>query len=233
MLEDPSFLPLPSTRTIARLVVAALLPLHLLAAGCGGLQVAPDTPPEELYRMAREALEEKRFDEAKTLGDRIRDEFPFSRYATEAELLAADASFADAKYEEAAAAYRSFEELHPTNERVPYAVYRRGAAYDHLSLPEDRDQTATRRAAEAFTKLLNAYPESEFAPEARGRLVELRSRLAAHELYVARYYIRKKRTPAALQRLRGLVQEFPETPEGATALRLALDLETKAAAGAE
>lgn len=183
--------------------------------------------------MARQALEDENFDEAKTLVDRIRDEFPFSRYATDAELLAADAAFEGAQYEEAAAAYRSFEELHPTNEKIPYAVYRRGAAYDRLSLPEDRDQTATRRAVEAFTKLLNAFPESEFATEARGRLGELRSRLAAHELYVARYYLRKKQPSAALQRLRAAVQEFPETPEGAAALKLALELQTKAAAGAE
>ena len=199
--------------------------LTTLLFGCAGGQKRAPIPPEELYRQAQEAVEDYDFKQAQDLLDRIRDEYPFSKYAAEAELLGADMAFRDNRFEEAAASYRSFEELHPTHPKVPYAIYRRGMAYLEISHPADRDQTASRNAAEAFQKLLNAYPNSEYAAEAREHLTEMRSRLAAHELYVARYYVRKKKYSAALSRLHELVKTYPDAPERDEALSLALEVQ--------
>ncbi len=214
-----------------RLLHLATLVAVLLAVACAGKQERADIPPEELYRLAQEALEDSDYEEAGELLDQIRDEYPFSRFAAEAELLSADMAFRQEKFEEAAAAYRSFEELHPTHPKAAYALYRRGLSYAEVSMPEDRDQTATRSAVEAFQKLLYASAESEHAADAQVRLAELRGRLAGHELYVARYYIRKKSYGAALQRLRTLVQEYPEAPQRDEALRLALELQAKTEVG--
>jgi outer membrane protein assembly factor BamD len=206
--------------------VAALLAVFL-AAACAGKPKRADLPPEELYRQAQESVEKKNYDRARDLLDQIRDEYPFSRFAPEAEILSADMAYQQKNYEEAAAAYRSFEELHPTHPRASYALYRRGLAYAALSLPEDRDQSGTRNAVAAFDKLLHADPGNEHAEDARSRLTELRARLAAHELYVARFYIRRKSYSAALQRLEYLVQEYPDSPQRDEALRLALELHAK------
>lgn len=214
-----------------RMLHLATLAALLLAAACAGKQQRADIPPEELYRQAQDAVEEHDYEGAQALLDQVRDEYPFSRYAAEAELLSADMAFRQEKYEEAAAAYRSFEELHPTHAKAVYALYRRGLSYAEVSLPADRDQTATRNAVEAFQKLLYAHPESEHAVDARDRLTELRGRLAAHELNVARYYIRKKSYDAALQRLRTLVQEYPDAPQRDEALQLALELQPKTKTG--
>lgn len=206
------------------------VPLVLLAAllwGCAAGQQRPNLPPEDLFRMAQEAAEDRDLPEAQKLLDQIRDEYPFSRFAAEAELLSADMAYGDKRYEEAAAAYRSFEELHPTHPKVPYALYRRGMAYLEISHPPDRDQSATRDAAEAFQKLLFAHPDSEYAPEARRLLDEMRSRLAAHELYVARYYLRRDQYSAALSRLQTLVQDYPDAPERDDALQLALQIQDR------
>lgn len=209
-----------------RSLLLSILIAALALAGCAGKKWRADAPPEELYRLAQAAVEDRDFDDARKLLDQIRDQYPFSRYAADAELLGADASFDEKKYEEAAAAYRSFGELHPTHPKAPYAMYRRGLSYEEITHPADRDQTATRDAVEAFQKLLYANPDSEYAPEARKQLTELRERLAAHELYVAKYYIRRKQTAAALQRLQRLVQDYPEAPQRDEALRLALELQT-------
>ncbi|MDW7710691.1 MAG: outer membrane protein assembly factor BamD [Deferrisomatales bacterium] len=205
---------------------AALL-AALLAIACAGKHKRAELPPEELYRQAQEAVERKRYDRAQELLDQLRDEYPFSRLAPEAELLSADMAYQQKNYEEAAAAYRSFEELHPTNPRASYALYRRGLAYAALSLPEDRDQSGTRSAVAALERLLYAHPGSEYAEDAQRRLIELRGRLAGHELYVARYYLRRKNYGAALQRLETLVQEYPDAPQRDEALRLALELQAR------
>lgn len=214
-----------------RVVPFAVLLSALLAAACAGKSKRAELPPEELYRQAQEAVERNRYDTAQELLDQIADEYPFSRYATEARLLTADIAYQKKEYEEAAASYRSFEELHPTHPRALYALYRRGLSYAALSMPEDRDQTNTRNAAGAFEKLLYAAPQGEYAEDAGRRLADLRARLAAHELYVARYYLRRKSYGAALQRLEVLVRDYPEAPQRDEALRLALELHGKAETG--
>jgi outer membrane protein assembly factor BamD len=201
--------------------------LGLFLVACAQPRPRLDLPPAELYRLAEQAVEDHEFEHAETLIDQIRDEFPFSKYVMEAEILAADVAYEKETYEEAAAAYRSFEELHPTHPKVPYAIFRRGMSYLEISLPPDRDQTATRNAVEAFQKLLYAHPKSDYAVSARESLTEARGHLAGHELYVARYYNRKKKYDAALHRLQGLVQTYADTPHRDEALRLALAIQTK------
>jgi outer membrane protein assembly factor BamD len=201
--------------------------------GCAGRAKRADRTPEELYRLAQDEVEDRAYEKAESMINKIRDEFPFSTYAIEAELLSADMAYKRDKWEEAAAAYRSFEELHPTHPKVPYAIFRRGLAYFELSLPADRDQTATRHAADAFQKLLFAHPNSQYAADARTRLTEARDRLAAHELYVAQYYSRKDKYDAALKRLQGLVQNYPDSRYRDEALELALKLEAKKKKAAE
>lgn len=207
-----------------RILPCIALCAGLLFAACAGPAQRAELTPDELYTQAAEALEKKRFEKARELADRVRDDHPFSRFAVEAELLLADVAFREDKFEEAAAAYRSFEELHPTHPRVPYALFWRGAAYVNQSLPSDRDQTATRLAAEAMQKLLYAYPGSEFDGRARELLQDMRAKLAGHELQVARYYAKERQYPAALQRLTALVRDYPDTPAGEEAVTLAKDL---------
>ncbi len=205
------------------LLIAGVLAL----TGCSRTDRLADLPPDQLYQRAQEALSDEDWPAARKILDRIRDDHPFSQYAVEAELLEADLAYAQELFQEAAASYRSFEELHPTHPKVSYALFRRGMAYTEMSMPKDRDQTATRNAAEAFEKLLYAYPESEYATPGRAQLTEARARLAAHELYVARYYVRRDKVDAALQRLQTLVQTYPESPVTDEALKLALELQTE------
>ncbi|WP_025322588.1 outer membrane protein assembly factor BamD [Deferrisoma camini] len=211
-----------SARTLLCLVLGIAL------AGCWGTQRLEDLSPAELYAMAQRAVEKYRYEEAQKLIDRIRDDHPFSKFATEAELLEADMLFRQEKFEEAAAAYRGFEELHPTYPKLDYVIFRRGLCYYNLSQPPDRDQEPTHRALEAFQKLLYARPKSQYAAEAQEKVKELRQRLAEHEMYVARYYLRKKRYSAALGRLQELVRSYPDSPLRDQALALALEIQPKA-----
>lgn len=206
-----------------------LLACALLAACAGSLPKAQKTETAEtLFARAQTAVTERNYDEATKALDRIRDEFPFSKHAVDAELLRADLAYKQEKFQEAAAAYRAFEETHPTHPKASYAVYRRGLSQMRLSLPEDQDQTATRAALEAFQKLLQAYPGGEYEKEAREKIAEARGRLAAHELYVARYYVRKEKFDAALGRLTLLLRDYPDTPSKEEAQRLIATLTAKA-----
>lgn len=210
-----------------RLACCVAILISVVLGGCAARQTRIDKQPDELFRLAKEAVEDSEYEKAQSLINQLRDDFPFSKFAMEGELLSADMAYRRSNYEEAAAAYRSFEELHPTHPKVPYAMYRRGLSYLELSRPADRDQTATKSGAEALQKLLYAHPKCEYAPDAKARLAEARDRLAAHELHVARYYARKAKHEAALKRLQGLIQTYPESQYRDEALELALMLEAE------
>lgn len=200
--------------------------LALLLSACAGVQEnKSETTPEVLYAEAQAEAKDKEYERAQKILDRIRDDFPFSKVAVEAELLGADLAFDQEKFEEATAAYKAFEDLHPTNPRVSYAVFRRGLAQMALSRPEDRDQTATHGAAEAFQRLLHASPDGPYAAEARQKLAVARGRLAAHELYVASFYLRREQPDAARLRLETLLKDYPDTPQRGEAARLLARLE--------
>lgn len=211
---------------MCRLLACLIVALVALTA-CSRPKLSADMPPDQLYQRALDAMADEDWREAREILEKIQDDHPFSRYAVEAELLEADLAYDQKQYQEAAAAYRSFEELHPTHPKVSYALFRRGMSYMKMSMSKDRDQTATRNAVEAFEKLLYAYPESDYAATGSDELTEARARLAAHELYVARYYVRRHKVEAAIERLQYLVQRYPDSPSTDEALKLALELQTQ------
>jgi len=78
------------------------------------------------------------------------DNYPYSEFATLAELKIADVYFEQERFEEAGSYYQDFVELHPTHERVDYALYRQGLSAHERVKSADRDQTATKDAIEQF-----------------------------------------------------------------------------------
>lgn len=210
-----------------RIINVIILATILMLSACASTQEVEKLTAEELHSRANAAVKEGDFKDAEELIDRLRDEFPFSDLVASVELLAADIKFEKEDYEEAAAAYGAFEDLHPTHPKVPYAIYRRGKAYLEVSLAYDRDQSAVVRANEAFQKLIYAFPETDYAADARKHLEDVHSRLAAHELYVAKFYIRKKEFDAALGRLKFLVDKYPQTPMADEALVLVQEIGAK------
>ncbi len=182
---------------------------------------------QELAANGMAYLHRGTYHKAEEAFQRIRDRYPFSQYGLLAALKLADIHYYRGEYEEAITAYQEFEKLHPTNEALPYVVYQLGMCYFSQILSIDRDQTATMNAFSEFQRLLNTYPDSPYVLEAKARMKQCRERLAEHELYVARFYFRTKKYQPALQRLRQLINDYPETSAKDTALSLIKEWEGK------
>jgi outer membrane protein assembly factor BamD len=121
----------------------------------------------------------------------------------------AEAHFMAGDYVEAAAAYEDFLKQHPDHERTPQILYQLGMSYYKQILSHDRDQTATRNALATFKNLLKRFPEDPRAEEAKGYIDRCRDQLAAHELYVGRFYLRGGNYEAAVKRLEGILSLYP------------------------
>jgi outer membrane protein assembly factor BamD len=200
-------------------IPAAALGLCLLASaaitvGCGGGSVESrgalhyTEDAKRAYDKAMIAFEEHDWEEAKRLFKEVKKKYSYSRYARLAELRLADADYETEKIAEAIQSYRSFVHDHRTDPEVPYARFRicKGL-FDQVSeggflLPplEERDQAVNVDAYKELSSFVKDYPTGKYAEQARYMLVVVTGRLVRHELYVARYYLRRDEFKAAVWR---------------------------------
>jgi outer membrane protein assembly factor BamD len=195
--------------------------LALVAAGCasdGPGELGEQPSAESYYQSALELLEGERaflffqdvnYARAIELFQEVIDNYPYSEYATLAELKIADVHFEQERYEEASSYYQDFVELHPNHEQVPYALYRNGlSSFERMREP-DQDQTPTHEAVAHFNVLLERYPRSKHAPDAEMRLTLARNQLAQHEVEVGDFYFDRESWSAAIGRYRAALAHYP------------------------
>ena len=197
-----------------------LLVTLALSASCANAPPIDELPSaENYYQRGLEALEGQRvlvffrdtdYGQAIELFQEVIDNYPYSEYATLAELKTADVYYDQGRYEQAASYYQDFVELHPRHPAVPYALYRHGLCSFSSMRGPDRDQEATRDAISQFQVLVERYPDSEYAEEAEARLGEAYGRLAAHDVHVGDFYLERKRCHAAAERYRHALIRYPE-----------------------
>lgn len=218
------------TSPAARLSALVLIAVTLV--GCAGNDTEEDRydglSERQLYEQGREALEDGSYNTAKERLEAIDTRFPFGEYAEQAQLELIYTYYQVDDWESARAAASRFIRLHPNHPQVDYAWYMRGLAawqagrfsLESLKIIDisQRDPGATLDAYTDFTDLINRYPSSQYAPDARQRIVYLRNLLAEHELHVADFYLRKKAYLAAVERGRWIIEHYPQS----TATREAL-----------
>lgn len=187
------------------------LSVLLVCSGCAWF----DKPQEE--KTAQELVEEgvENFEAGKYKNaiesfEKLRDWYPFSRYAILAELKIADAHFNLESYADAIFAYEEFEQLHPRNEAVPYVIYRIGRSYFNQIDTIDRDQSNAAKALETYRRLVRQYPDDAYAAMAKSDMVSCYQSLSGHEFYVGRYYYKNKNYKAAKERFAAVVEKYPD-----------------------
>ena len=197
----------------------ALITLALFAACATNPGTEEDVPTAEgYYQQGLRELEGRRtfiffrdvnYPKAIELFQEVIDNYPYSEYATLAELKIADIYFDQEKFDEAASYYQDFVELHPRHEMVPHALFRNGLCSYEQIRASDRDQTATFEAISHFRTLLERYPSADTAGEARQRLQESEDLLARVDVEVGEFYFEHGEYHAAVERFRRALTEFP------------------------
>jgi outer membrane protein assembly factor BamD len=191
-----------------------------ISSGCANAPPVEELPSAETYyQRGLDALAGQRFlfffrdvdyTRAIELFQEVIDNYPYSEYAVLAELQIADVYFDQGNYEQATSYYQDFVELHPKHEKVPYALYRHGLCSAARMSASGRDQEATRTAIAQFQVLLERYPDSEYAADARARLAEATDRLAEHDVHVGDFYFQRGECYAAASRYRAALTQYPE-----------------------
>jgi outer membrane protein assembly factor BamD len=184
----------------------------LLFSGCAFFfdSKTDEKTAQELVNDGMEAFNNQRYRAAIESFDKLKDWYPFSKYAILAELKIADAHFYLGEYEAAITAYESFENLHPRNEATPYVIFQRGVSYIEQMETVDRDQKSAKKAIETFNRLKKTYPDSEYTAQAENYIRLSMKNLAGHEFYVGEFYFKNRRYKAAKARFRTVVSSYPD-----------------------
>jgi outer membrane protein assembly factor BamD len=211
-----------------------LLIATLALAACASNEPSDENLSEaDLYRQAQSALDGKSYTNAVTKLKALESRYPFGRYAEQAQLELIYAYYKNGEPEAAKSAAERFIRLHPQHPSVDYAYYLKGlAAFDQdrglmaRFLPLEmskRDPGAARDSYNEFARLTNRYPNSRYAPDAKQRMIYLRNVLAAYEVHVGNYYLKRNAYVSAANRGRYVVENFQETPAVGDGLALMVE----------
>ena len=225
---------MPKLRTHSLLVIL-LLAIGLLVGGCSE---TPDETndeysewtAEQFYNEARGALNEKRYDKAAKLYEKLEARFPFGKYATQSQLDVAYAYYKNDEPDSAIAAADRFIKLNPAHPNVDYAYYikglvnyNRGIGFVDRFIPTDssqRDPGATLDSFKDFEELLRRFPNSRYAEDSRKRIISLRNNLAMYEIHVADFYMRRGAYLAAVRRCTEVLRKYQRTQAVPVALEI-------------
>lgn len=200
-----------------------LLPLlvlcSLLLPGCGLIDryflPESDDTVQEIFESGNDHMREKDYVAAARNFSRVKDDYPFSPYAVEAELSLGDAYFLDREYALAAEAYRDFETLHPRHEAIPYVLYQLGMSLRMGYGSVDRAATDVEEALEYFHRLEQTYPDTEYARKAGEQIAACRKLLAQREIFIGNVFWSMGNYEAAWTRFQHVVDTYPDVTEEA------------------
>lgn len=192
------------------LFIWSLILLLAGGSGCAWFEKKGEKSAEQLADTGMVLYQDGDYREAIAAFEKLRDWYPFSKFASLAELKIADAHYHLDEYEEAIFAYQEFENLHPRNEAIPYVIYQIGRCYFEQVDTVDRDQTAARLALESFQRLVRQYPEDAYAQKAKEHIRDCYKSLAGHEFYVGLFYYKSKHYKTALSRFKAVLTNYPD-----------------------
>ena len=137
--------------------------------------------------------------------------YPYSPWAVNSELMLGYVAYKQQRYSDAIATLDRFVQLHPAHRDIAYAYYLRALCYYEQISDIQRDQQATREAIGALTEVVNRFPDSAYARDAKLKIDLAVDHLAGKEMEVGRFYQRQHLYPAAIGRFQKVVNDYQTT----------------------
>jgi outer membrane protein assembly factor BamD len=201
-------------------IIAALL-VAVSVAGCAGKSKKPnlayeERPVELLYSTGANRLDRGAWNEAVDYFREVERQHPYSEWSRRSILMTAYAHYQGNQYSDAIADADRFISLYPGNPSAAYAFYLKAICYFEQIVDINRDQAATEQALASLRDVVQRYPNSEYAQDARLKIDMVNDQLAGKEMAIGRYYLRDGKTLAAVGRFRAVIdrhQTTSHTPE--------------------
>ncbi len=218
---------------ILRLITTSLC-IVLLSSGCSSKKSEPpkvaDKTPIALYADAKKALASANFEKAAEVLEALDTRYPFGPHSKQVQM---DLIYAYYKLDQSALALANidrFIRLNPTHADLDYLYYMRGLT--HMATDQhffqklfgierfNRDPGHALQAFSDFNRVINYYPDSLYAADARQRMIAIKDRLARYEVAIGQWYIKREAYIAAINRAKIVLNNYPDTAATEDALEI-------------
>jgi outer membrane protein assembly factor BamD len=201
-----------------RFATLPLLAVLLALSACGSSKkddtsdaIATVAPVEVLYNNGLDALNARRYATAGDQFNAVEQNYPYSTWAVNAQLMSGYAQYLQNKYTDALGTLDRFIQLHPAHRDIAYAYYLRALCYYEQIADIQRDQRGTEQAMNALREVVNRFPDTSYARDAQLKIDLCNDHLAGKEMEIGRYYQGQHLYTAAIGRFQRVVNDFQTT----------------------
>lgn len=197
----------------------------LMLTGCGaGEATQADNPIQKnetievLYDKASTSFEAQSYKQAVEEFSEVERQHPYSEWAARAQVMAAYSAYRAGQFDDAVAILDRFVKLHPTHASAPYAYYLTALCYYTQISDVGRDQKMSEHARAALRDVVERFPDTDYARDAKLKLDLTTDHLAGKEMEIGRYYLKRNDYPAALNRFKFVIDNYQTTTHTPEAL---------------
>ena len=198
----------------------SLLLIFLISNSCGGKKeetsVIKETSLElqmiALYKEGMNALVNdgdvifaaKKFNEAELV-------YPQSEWASKSALMAAYSYYSQNYFSDAIFELERFIKVYPNHPNTLYAHFLLAMCYYESIVDEKKDLKPLLKAKNKFTFIVNNYPQTDFALDAKFKIDLINEYLASKEMYIGRHYMKKGKWIPAINRFKNVINNYDTT----------------------
>lgn len=200
-------------------IVMLMFPI-LTTSGCSTIpkENIEKQAVETMYNDGLDLMEKKSFTKAIQKFEDLEQHYPYSAWATRAQMMVVYSHYRGENYDEAILAADRFINMHPGHENIDYMLYIKGMSFYERIKDVKRDQENTMEALHALEELRRRFPESEYARDARLKISLCLDHLAGQEMVIGRFYFDKKQYMSAINRYQYVVENYQTTSQTPEAL---------------
>jgi outer membrane protein assembly factor BamD len=182
------------------------------------MKVIDDVPPAQLYDEGLAGLQKRDYDLAAKKFSALEKQDPYSQWQRKALLMTAFSQYKDGKYNDAIGTAQRYIKLFVKAPDLDYAYYIQAMSYYNQIPDITRDQDRAEKASKVFAELIEKFPKSEYAEDARYKLQVTRDQLAGRDMMVGRFYLQHRNFPGAISRFREVLAKYQTTRHAEEAL---------------
>jgi outer membrane protein assembly factor BamD len=174
-------------------------------------EIVADVPAEQLYNDGLARIQKSDYEGAAKKFSSLEKQYPSSEWSRKALIMTAYANYEGGLYDDAIVASKRYLAQYPATSDAAYAQYLLASSY-YGQIPDiTRDQEASERALLSLQELVERYPKSEYASDARQKIQVARDQLAGKEVEIGRFYLQKRNYSGAINRFRNVVGHYQTT----------------------
>lgn len=201
----------PHTKMLSVTIVAMLLLLSSCADNDKEKEKLTEVQLDKMYGDAMQKLQGDSYKLAAEQFEKIEQEQPYSKWAAQAQIMAAYSHYKNEKYDEAIVVIDRFIKLHPGHKDIGYVYYLKSLSYYDQISDVKRDQKVSEYALGALREVIARFPDSVYARDAKLKVDLVVDHLAGKEMEIGRFYVSKGKIIAAINRFQNVVERYQTT----------------------